>query len=96
MAGIRPARLGGASCRDRLVLDGDGSAGATQPTAGREYYLPCEESSPADWTDTDVELVGLGYVAVTPVHYDLLDATMLAELSAWDLDLARMRAAARP
>jgi 5'-nucleotidase len=94
MAGIRPARLGGASCRDRLVLDGDGASPAP-PAAGREYYLPCEESSPADWTDTDVELVGLGYVAVTPVHYDLLDATMLAELSTWDLDLARIRAAAR-
>lgn len=96
MAGIRPARLGGASCRDRLLLDGDGSAGAAQPDAAHEYYLPCEQSSPADWTDTDVELVGLGYVAVTPVHYDLLDATMLAELSAWDLDLARIRATARP
>jgi 5'-nucleotidase len=96
IAGIRPTRLGGASCRDRLLLDGDEPADARQPSAGREYYLPCEQSSPADWTDTDIEVLGLGYVAVTPMHYDLLDATMLAELSAWDLDIAHIREAARP
>ena len=87
--GIRPARLGGASCRDRVTLDGDGSGSERV----REYYLPCEQASAAEWADTDVEVVGLGFVAVTPMHYDLLDATMLAQLSSWDLDLETIRTA---
>jgi 5'-nucleotidase len=89
---IRPARLGGASCHDRVVLDGEGVAGAHN-LAGREYFLPCEEISAADWADTDLEVVELGSVAVTPMRYDLLDAAMLAELSAWDLDLDGIRMA---
>ena len=34
------------------------------------------------WVDTDFECVALGYVAVTPLRYDLLDAALLAELVA--------------
>jgi 5'-nucleotidase len=93
IAGIRPARLGGASCHDRVSLDGDGRSAPGRQGAVRDYFLPCEEAGAAEWTDTDVEIVGLGCVAVTPMHYDLLDATMLAQLSAWDLDLDGIRAA---
>jgi 5'-nucleotidase len=91
MAGIRPARLGGASCHDRVFLDGDGSE-AAGPMA-REYFLPCEAPAAAEWADTDIELLALGYVAVTPIHYNLLDAAMLARLSVWDLDLEHIRTA---
>ncbi len=94
IAGIRPARLGGASCHDRVLLDGDGRSPG-HGAAWQEHFLPCEESTAADWADTDVEVVGLGYVAVTPMHFDLLDATMLAELSAWDLDLEGIRTGGR-
>jgi 5'-nucleotidase len=92
-AGIRPARLGGASCHDRVCLDGDGSVGPGRRSAAREFFLPCEAPPVAEWADTDIELLALGFVAVTPIHYDLLDAAMLAQLSAWDLDLDHVRTA---
>lgn len=94
IGGIRTARLGGASCRDRIMLDGDGDGvGSGRGTAAREYYLPCEESSALDWADTDVEVVGRGCVSVTPMRHDMLDAAMLAELSSWDLGLDGIKAA---
>ena len=88
-AGVRPARLGGASCHDRVLLAGDPADSSGNGHDGwREHFLPCEETRQADWADTDVDLVARGFVAVTPIHYDLLDARMLADLSSWDLSLS--------
>jgi len=92
IAGVRPARLGGASCHDRVVLDGRDGARPDGGPATREYPLPCEASSTEDWADTDIELLALGFVTITPMHYDLLDAAMLARLSSWSLDLDGIRA----
>lgn len=86
ITGIRPARLGGASCHDRVILagaDGDGP---------REHFLPCDHPASGEWVDTDFDVVASGAVAVTPLRYDLLDPQLLADLASWDLDLERLRA----
>jgi 5'-nucleotidase len=84
--GIRPARLGGASCHDRVILGG-GAPGASPA----EHLLPCEHPASGEWADTDFEVVAAGCVAVTPLRYDLLDPALLADLATWDLDLEHQR-----
>jgi 5'-nucleotidase len=85
ITGIRPARLGGASCHDHVVLaEGDGAG----PHA---HFLPCEHPPSGEWVDTDFDVVASGAVAVTPLNYDLLDPDLLADLAGWDLDLERLR-----
>jgi 5'-nucleotidase len=85
-AGIRPARLGGASCHDRVVL-----AGAAPGAPPREFVLPYDHPSSGEWVDTDFDVVARGCVAVTPLRYDLLDPVLLADLASWELDLERVR-----
>ena len=80
--GVRPARLGGASCHDRVTLAGDGAG---------EYFVPCDGPGPAAGFDTDFEVFAAGCVALTPLRYDLLDAELLADLAEWDLDLEAVR-----
>ena len=41
--------------------------------------------------DTDFDAVAAGFVALTPLRYDLLDEELLADLAAWDLDLEAVR-----
>jgi len=101
IAGIRPARLGGASCWDRVFLSPDGDAAvapagggelAADPLVGAgEHFVPCDHPTAGAWADTDFDVVGRGCVAVTPLRYDLLDAELLADLATWDLDLGRLR-----
>ncbi len=104
IAGIHPARLGGASCGDRVFLGGDGAgqaapaasdvmAGASDVMAGAsEHFVPCDHPTAGEWADTDFDVVAQGNVAVTPLRYDLLDAGLLAELASWRLDLDLIRA----
>jgi len=100
LAGIHPARLGGASCCDSVFLSEDGAAPAApagtpgaDPRAGAsEYPVPCDHPTAGEWADTDFDVVGRGCVAVTPLRYDLLDPELLAELATWELDLERLRA----
>jgi 5'-nucleotidase len=80
--GVRPARLGGASCHDRVTLSGPG---------GGEYFVPCDGPPPVAGFDTDFDTVKAGFVALTPLRYDLLDEGLLADLAAWDLDLEAVR-----
>ncbi len=84
--GIRPARLGGASCHDRVVLAAD-DPGAPP----REFLLPCDHPASGEWVDTDFDVVAQGCVAVTPLRYDLLDPVLLADLAGWEMDLERVR-----
>ena len=84
--GIRPARLGGASCHDHVILAGTDGGGP------REHFLPCEHPASGEWVDTDFDVVASGAVAVTPLRYDLLDPQLLADLAGWELDLERLRA----
>ena len=92
--GIHPARLGGASCHDFVVLGEDG-AGPDDPAGApervREYAVPCDHPTAGEWADTDFDVVGRGSVAVTPLRYDLLDPDLLADLATWELDLERHR-----
>jgi 5'-nucleotidase len=96
--GIRPARLGGASCHDRVFLSSEDAgpaapAGSDEaPDASRAYLVPCDHPSAGEWADTDFDVVARGGVAVTPLRYDLLDAELLVELASWELDLERLRA----
>jgi 5'-nucleotidase len=95
IAGIRPARLGGASCHDKVFLSGDGDGhvplAVPSPVAARDSRG--SSARPAVRTDSegpeaaiDFDVVAEGYVAVTPLRYDLLDAAFLRELDTWDLD----------
>ena len=94
--GIRPARLGGASCHDRVFLSSEDAgpaspAGPEAPGASIAYFVPCDHPSAGEWADTDFDVVARGCVAVTPLRYDLLDPELLAELASWELDLERHR-----
>lgn len=80
--GVRPARLGGASCHDRVTLTGEHAG---------EYFVPCDGPPVTAAADTDFEVVAAGYVALTPLRYDLLDPALLADIAAWDWDLEAVR-----
>ena len=100
IAGIRPARLGGASCHDRVFLSGDGDGhvplavpmapGARDRLASFGRAPGCLDSG-AQEAATDFDVVAAGSVAVTPLRYDLLDEALLGELGSWDLDPERLR-----
>lgn len=87
--GIHPARLGGASCYDFVTLASQEDHADPAP---REYPVLCDHPPSVHGAATDFDVVAAGAVAVTPLSYDLLDAGLLEELAAWDLDLAAMRA----
>jgi len=99
IVGIRPARLGGASCHDRVFLTGDGDGHvplavpsapvARDPLASRAC-APGRSDSGAQEMAIDFDVVAEGFVAVTPLRYDLLDEAFLCELGSWDLDLERV------
>ncbi len=80
--GVRPARLGGASCHDRVTLEGEHQG---------EYFVPCDGPGDLPGIDTDFAVVAARCVAVTPLHYDLLDTRLLADLDVWDLDPEAVR-----
>jgi 5'-nucleotidase len=86
IAGVRPARLGGASLHDRVFVCLDGDSSCVQ-----EYFLTGEHPSSVEWAATDFEVVARGCVALTPMSYDLLDAVTLAGLREWDLELEALR-----
>jgi 5'-nucleotidase len=89
--GIHPARLGGASCYDYVVLAEDEAGGDGAGEAAKEYPVLCDHPTAGDWTDTDFEVVARGAVAVTPLSYDLHDPDLYADLATWDLDLEALR-----
>jgi 5'-nucleotidase len=88
--GIHPARLGGASCYDYVVLAPEG-AEAGSDGAPHEYPVLCEHPPSVHGAETDFDVVAAGAVAVTPLSYDLLDPDLLADLATWDLDLGSLR-----
>jgi 5'-nucleotidase len=87
IAGVLPARLGGASLHDRVFVCLDGDSSCVQ-----EYFLAGDHPTSGDWAATDFEVVAQGSVALTPMRYDLLDPEALAGLREWDLDLEALRA----
>lgn len=89
ISGVRSARLGGASCHDRVILGGQGGGASESPG---EYVVVCDDPAAGEWAGTDFDVVGAGFVAVTPLRADLLDTEQLARLSSWDVDLERLYA----
>jgi 5'-nucleotidase len=77
--GVRAAALGGASCHDRLLVQDGGRSG--------EYHIVCERPEHAPWPASDFEAVAGGYIALTPLRYDLVDESALAELDDWGRDV---------
>jgi len=77
--GVRLARLGGASCHDRIfVADADGGRS--------EHHIACERPPGPPRSQTDFEVVAAGYVALTPLRTDLVDEAGLAAMSDWGLE----------
>jgi 5'-nucleotidase len=97
LQGMRPARLGGASCHDRVFLSTEDAwpatpAGPAAAGASSAYFVPCDHPGTGQQADTDFDVVSRGCVAVTPLRYDLLDPELLTGLASWDLDLEHLRA----
>jgi 5'-nucleotidase len=79
MRGVRLARLGGASCHDRIFVAGE--------DGGRsEFRIVCARPPEPSWPQTDLEAVAEGYVAPTPLRMDLVDEAALAAMSDWGLE----------
>ncbi len=88
IGGVRPARLGGISLHDRVFLSGDGDGHV--PLA----VTPVGECAGPDTSAlaADFDLVAQGYVAVTPLRYDLLNEDVLCDLHTWELDQEHLNA----
>jgi 5'-nucleotidase len=76
--GVRVCTLGKRIYRDRLELKGE--------EGGRKRYrIYGDDPSYVDEDGTDFEAIAEGFIAVTPVHFDLTDRTGMDELTAADL-----------
>jgi 5'-nucleotidase len=77
--GVRSCRLGKRIYRDKLELDLD--------EGGRKRYrIYGDDPSYHHEDGTDFAAVADGYVAVTPLHFDLTETTGVEQLAAFDLD----------
>jgi 5'-nucleotidase len=55
--------------------------------AGREYFWLTGQMSLVDTDpDADERVIREGYISVTPIHYDLTDRKMMAEMRGWGID----------
>lgn len=87
IAGVRPARLSPVSPHDTVFL-ADGGDGLV-PHGDTDTL---DQRHPSSRVPFDVDLVAQGYVAVTPLHYDLLHHGLLGELHAWELEREALNA----
>lgn len=82
IAGVRPARLSGISLHDKVFLSGDGDG---HVPLSLSPFVACPDPD-IGGVAADVDLVAEGYVAVTPLRYDLLDEDVLCDLFSWRFD----------
>ena len=76
--GVRVARLGKRVYSDTLrLIEDDGN--------GRAYEIYGEAGALKDETGTDLAAVAAGYIAVTPLHFDLTDVAGMDALARRDL-----------
>jgi 5'-nucleotidase len=85
--GARACRLGKRIYRDQLEL-------AEEADGRRRYRIYGEEPGYHHETGTDFAAIAEGYIAVTPLHFDLTDQAGIEELEGFDLDRL-LRPAAR-
>jgi 5'-nucleotidase len=85
--GVRVARLGKRVYSDTLRLVEDNGK-------GRIYEIYGEAGALEDETGTDLAAVAAGYIAVTPLHFDLTDVAGIDALAGRDLS-ALLQPAAR-
>ena len=77
--GVEVARLGKRVYRDELCLEEEGSGGR------RLYRIYGDASYERDETGTDLAAVARGWIAVTPIHFDLTDHDGLSALQRYNL-----------
>jgi 5'-nucleotidase len=77
-AGVEVAKLGKRIYRDRLELHGE-------EEGRKRYWIYGGEHGYHDEPGTDMAAVAAGRIAVTPVHFDLTDASGMDALAAHDL-----------
>jgi 5'-nucleotidase len=78
-SGVEVARLGKRVYRDELSLVDEGAGGR------RLYRIYGDASFDHDENGTDLDVVARGRIAVTPIHFDLLDRDGLDALQRYDL-----------
>jgi 5'-nucleotidase len=79
LKGARPCRLGKRIYRDRMEL-------TEEAGARRRYRIYGEAPGYHHEDGTDFAAMADGYIAVTPLHFDLTDTAGIEELSGFDLD----------
>jgi 5'-nucleotidase len=77
--GVQVARLGKRIYRDELVL-------VDQASGRKQYRIYGDAPEYEDEEGTDLSAVAKGYIAVTPLHFDLTDEPGIKTLQAYDLD----------
>jgi 5'-nucleotidase len=85
--GVRAGRLGKRIYHDRMELD-------SEQDGRRSYRIYTGEPSFQREEGTDFAAIADGYIAVTPLHFDLTDQAGIEELAGFDLD-GLLRPAAR-
>jgi 5'-nucleotidase len=80
LRGARACRLGKRIYRDRLELDEEAEGGR------RRYRIYGESPSYREEDGTDFAALAEGYIAVTPLHFDLTDQAGVEALGGFDLD----------
>ena len=85
--GARACRLGKRIYHDRLEL-------TEEEDGRRRYHIYGEEPGYHHEQGTDFAAIGDGYIAVTPLHFDLTDEAGIEQLEGFELDRL-MRPAAR-
>ena len=83
----------GPAAQPVVVETSEGGVAAGLPPQDKEYFVPCDP--PAGDLSTDFDVVAEGYVALTPLRYDLMDQAALAGLADWRFDLAALRSNAQ-
>jgi 5'-nucleotidase len=86
--GARACRLGRRVYRDRLELQEE------EPGGRRRYRIYGEDPDYQREEGTDFAAIAEGYIAVTPLHFDLTDVGGIESLGGFDLD-GLLRPAAR-
>ena len=84
--GARSCRLGKRIYQDKLVL-------AEEEDGRRRYRIYGDDPTYHEEDGTDFAAIAEGYIAVTPLHFDLTDQSGVAALQGFDLD-ALLRPAA--